>query len=292
MTAIEAMEPGEPARRRNTGWMQDKHALPTDMVSTSPDDEAGAFYRSAMQALKGADIPFLVGGAFALEPYTGIKRYTKDFDIFVRSAHVTQALAALEEAGYRTELTFPHWLGKAHSGDFFVDVIFGSGNGEAAVDDLWFDNAVQANVLGISVLIYPPEEAIWSKSFVMERERYDGADIAHILRACAADMDWQRLLSRYGSKWRLLLSYLVLFGFIYPGESDKIPAWVMQELMGRLQGEIDVAPPSEKVVQGTLISREQFLIDVDEWGYRDGRLPPTGNMSPEDIAYWSRAIGM
>jgi hypothetical protein len=82
-----------------------------------------------------------------------------------------------------------------------------------------------------------------------------------------------------------------LFGFIYPGERDKIHASVLQELMGRLQGEIDTPLPSEKVVQGTLISREQFLLDVDEWGYRDGRLPPTGNLSPEDIAYWSKAIG-
>jgi hypothetical protein len=242
MTAIEAMEPGEQARRQKVSWMYDKDEQPTEMASPSPDEEAHAFYRSAMQALKGADIPFLVGGAFALEPYTGIKRYTKDFDIFVRAEHVTRALAALEEAGYRSELTFPHWLGKAYCGDFFVDIIFGSGNGEAKVDEMWFEHAVQANVLGIPTLIYPPEEAIWSKSFVMERERYDGADIAHLIRACAADLDWHRLLSRYGSKWRLLFSYLILFGFIYPGERDKIPAWLMQELMGRLQGEIGTTP--------------------------------------------------
>jgi Uncharacterised nucleotidyltransferase len=291
MTAIEAMGPGGRGRGRKAVWIADNEESPVQMVSTSPDDEARNFYRSAMQALIGADIPFLVGGAFALERYTGIKRYTKDFDIFVRSKHITQALAALEEAGYRSELTFPHWLGKAHHGNLFVDIIFGSGNGEARVDDLWFEHAVQADVLGMPVLIYPPEEAIWSKSFVMERERYDGADIAHLLRICAEKLDWQRLVMRYGSKWRLLLSYLVLFGFIYPAERNKIPAWVMRDLLGRLQGELDVAPPPEKVVQGTLISREQFLIDVDEWGYRDGRLPPSGNMSPEDIAYWTGAIG-
>jgi hypothetical protein len=65
----------------------------------------------------------------------------------------------------------------------------------------------------------------------------------------------------------------------------------MRELLGRLQVELDAPPPTEKVVQGTLISREQFLIDVDEWGYRDGRLPPTGHMTSEDIAYWTEAIG-
>ena len=45
------------------------------------------------------------------------------------------------------------------------------------------------------VLLAPPEEMIWSKAFVCERERYDGADVNHLLRACGRQMDWQRLLA-------------------------------------------------------------------------------------------------
>jgi hypothetical protein len=33
------------------------------------------------------------------------------------------------------------------------------------------------------------EEVIWSKAFVTERERYDGADIMHVLLACAETLD-------------------------------------------------------------------------------------------------------
>ncbi len=58
---------------------------------------------------------------------------------------------------------------------------------------------------------------IWSKAFIMERERYDGADIAHLILACGRDLDWRRLLGRFGRRWRVLLSHLVLFGFVYPG---------------------------------------------------------------------------
>jgi hypothetical protein len=47
-------------------------------------------------------------------------------------------LATLSASGCETELPFPHWLGKARCGDDFVDVIFSSGNGVAAVDDEWF----------------------------------------------------------------------------------------------------------------------------------------------------------
>ncbi len=89
--------------------------------------------------------------------------------------------------GYRTESRFPHWLGKAHSGDDFVDIIFSSGNGVATVDDDWFAHAVGRGVLGLAVQLCPVEETIWSKAFVMERERYDGADVAHILPPCAED---------------------------------------------------------------------------------------------------------
>jgi len=293
MVAIKAMKPAEQAKRRYKSNSRKKVCRPVasgEPLESVPDNEARAFYRSAMEVLAAAKIPFLVGGAFALERYTGIRRYTKDFDIFVRPKHMARSLAALEKAGYRIEVTASHWLGKAWSDSLFVDIIFSSGNGEATVDDQWFDNACKAEVLGMPVLICPPEEMIWSKSFVMERERYDGADIAHLLRVCAPTLNWRRLISRYGDKWRVLFSYLVLFGFIYPDERDKIPAWVMRRLLSRLEKELETPPPSDKVVQGTLISREQFLTDVSDWGYRDGRLPPTGNMSPEQIGHWTEAI--
>ena len=292
MSTLEATAPKE-QRSSHQQQKQSKNGSDTECSTGTIvlDADACKFYRNAMQTLIEAEIPFLVGGAFSLERYTGISRYTKDFDIFVRPAHKQVALDALENAGYRTEMTFAHWLGKAYSGDLFVDIIFSSGNGEATVDDAWFEYAQATDVLGTQVKICPPEETIWSKSFVMERERYDGADVAHLLRSCAEDLDWDRLLFRFGSRWRVLFSYLVLFGFIYPSEHDKIPPWVIRELMGRLKDEIETPPSKNKVVQGTLISREQFLIDVQEWGYRDGRLLPNGNMTSEQIACWTEAIG-
>ncbi len=46
--------------------------------------EAQAFYRKAIHVLHGANVPFMMGGAYALAQYTGVIRHTKDFDIFVR----------------------------------------------------------------------------------------------------------------------------------------------------------------------------------------------------------------
>ena len=40
--------------------------------------------------------------------------------------------------------------------------------------------------------------------------------------------------------------------------------------------------------QGTLLSRSQYLVDVEERGYRDARVEPRGNMSPGDVERWKR----
>ena len=108
----------------------------------------------------------------------------------------------------------------------------------------------------------------------MERERYDGADIAHLLRACAERLDWSRLLERFDSHWRVLLSHLVLFGFVYPYERGRIPPFVMDTLLGRLQGEAQPPPAAGRLCQGTLLSRVQYATDLDRWGYEDVRLLP------------------
>ena len=175
------------------------------------------------------------GGAYAFERYTGIGRHTKDFDLFIHPRDVQPALDTLRAAGCDTKLCFPHWLGKAHCGEDVVDLIFSSGNGVALVDDLWFQHSVTEHVLDVPVRLIPAEEMIWSKAFVMERERFDGADVAHILRACAETLDWPRLLQRFDGYWRVLLQHLVMFGFIYPSERARIPAAVLRELMSRLE---------------------------------------------------------
>jgi hypothetical protein len=254
------------------------------------DPASREFYQRVMGLLAERQLDYLVGGAYSFARYTGIERHTKDFDIFVRPADAPRILASMEEAGYETELTFPHWLGKVRSGDNFIDVIFSSGNGVARVDDVWFTHAVPETVLEMPVLLCPPEETIWSKGFVMERERYDGADVAHLLRATASTLNWQRLLARFNSHWRVLLSHLILFGFAYPGERNLIPAWVLEQLLDLARQELRANHAPQELCQGTLFSRAQYLVDIEHWGYRDARLAPGGGMSQRDIDGWTAAI--
>ena len=174
--------------------------------------------------LNRSGVPYMVGGTYAFQYYAGISRTTKDFDIFVRPRDVQRVLDVLTRAGFKTEIAFSHWLAKAHHGDKFIDVIYSSGNGVAEVDDEWFAHAVDEEVLGVPVKLCPAEEMIWSKALIMERERYDGADVAHLFRHCSGLLNWDRLVRRFGNNWRVLLSHIVLFGFIYPGERALIPS--------------------------------------------------------------------
>ena len=253
------------------------------------DDRTKNFYRHAMCVLAEADVPFLVGGAYAFARYAAIVRHTKDFDVMVRPEDSERALAALEKAGYDTDLTFPHWLGKAYCADAFVDIIFRSGNGIGIVDDEWFEHAEDDVVIDMPVKLVAPEEMIWHKAFVMERERFDGADVAHLLRERADKLDWDRMIKRFDEHWRVLFGHLIFVGYVYPGERNRIPAKVMKELLGRVEREMR-EDDDEKTCRGTLISREQYLIDVGEWGYHDARLGKNGTMSKREVAHWTAAI--
>lgn len=254
------------------------------------DPQTEAFYRDVLQTLNAAGVPYLVGGAYAFACFTGIERHTKDLDLFIHRRDFDRVADALKDGGYEAEMTYSHWLAKVHRGDTFVDLIFSSGNGVAEVDDEWFEHASQAEVLGVPVRISPPEEMIWSKAFIMERERYDGADVAHLFHDRAGQMDWHRLLRRFGPHWRVLFSHLVLFGFVYPAERDRIPAWVMSECLLRLRRELLTEPVDDKLCGGTLLSREQYLADVEQQGYQDLREQPLGPMTPEQIEAWTAAI--
>jgi hypothetical protein len=247
-----------------------------------PTSPAHDFYRHVMEALNDARLPFLVGGGFALGQYTAVQRDTKDFDIFVRREEYDPIMKVLAQAGFDTELTFPHWLGKASCQHGYVDVIFNSGNGVAYVDDGWFKHATPGQVFGVDVLLCPVEETIWSKAFIM--------DIMHLILGHAEHLDWARILVRFGPHWRVLFSHLCLFGFIYPSERDRIPEWVMTGLMDRLDHELRTPPPIEKTCQGTLLSREQYLPDVQRWGLTDARHTNASSMTPDDVVLWTKAI--
>jgi hypothetical protein len=261
--------------------------MATPDLHWTDDVAANQFYAEVMRALRAGGVPFLVGGTYALERHAGFSRGTKDLDLFVDVDDWPRLVRALGSCGFETELTFPHWLGKVFGEGRMVDFVFAGGNGLARVDRRWFEHGVPAEVCGEQVLICAAEELIWSKSFVMERERFDGADVLHLLRASGSTLDWHRLLRNYGEHWRVLLAHVVLFGFVYPHDLAAVPSWVVADLCARAVAERPLTG-SPRLCRGTLLSREQYLVDVMGWGYQDARLLQ-GTMTEGDVRLWTDA---
>jgi hypothetical protein len=132
---------------------------------------------------------------------------------------------------------------------------------------------------------------IWQKSFIMERHRFDGSDVIHLLSACGETLHCDRLVSRFGSYWPVLLVHLILWQFTYPTHRAASLQRVMAGLLTRVAERPDL--PGEAwvdgipICRGPLLSLLDYLPAVQTGGYRDARLPPTGRMTAADIAHWT-----
>ena len=220
--------------------------------------ESMAFYKEALQLLNSSGIDYMLGGGFAMCHYTGIFRDTKDLDVFCKPNDHTKILKHFSEHGYEVQLTDVRWLAKLFKGDYFIDIIFDTVNNICTVDDSWFENAPQGEFVGEPVRFMGAEELVWCKCFVQNRERYDGADINHILLKYGDRLNWKKLLQRIDRHWHLLLSHLILFQFVYPYDfRNIIPRWLFDELMARCNEQYDLPSPVVRVCRGPIIDNTQ-----------------------------------
>lgn len=239
------------------------------IVTEEQKREAHAFYKEALEGLNECGAPYMLGGAFAMFHHTGIYRDTKDLDVFCRSIDYPKIMKYFSDRGYRTELTDVRWLAKVFKGEYFIDLIFDTVNNICTVDDGWLEHASKGEFAGLPVLFLSAEELIWCKIYVQNRERFDGADVNHVMLKTGQKLDWKRLLSRFEQHWHLLLSTVILFQFVYPSDfNEVIPRWVFDELMRRAHEQYDIPPSVAKICRGPIIDQTQYHVDIREWNYK------------------------
>jgi hypothetical protein len=261
-----------------------------------PEVERGV-YKKAMTALNMAGVPFVISGLYAVYEYTGIYRETKDLDLFFEPRHLLDAASALKDAGFSTRLSESHWLAKAFFEGKQVDLIFGMGNGIALIDENWYRYSRAAILAGMAVRVAAPEDLIFHRLFVAERHRSDVADIMHLILCRGDELDWDRLLFRLHTHWRLLLAQVLLFDYVYPGHRNRVPDRVRDDLLARATAETgQLGEP--QACHGTLLSRFSYSIDVNDWGFRDLRseavrgsrqIPIIREIAASDV--WDEKIG-
>jgi hypothetical protein len=130
------------------------------------------------------------------------------------------------------------------------------------------EHAHPATIVGVKTKVLALEELLASKLFVIRRERFDGADVAHIIYATRGGLEWERVLGLAGEHWEILLWSLVLFRYVYPAQAGYVPQWLWQALLARLMREV-ASPDPKARFRGSLVDDKMFAIDVKEWGLED-----------------------
>src|SRR5436309_15981211 len=134
--------------------LPDGATLTSSIPAAIPPKQEG-LYREVLSILEGRHVPYAVAGAFALQQHTGICRYTKDLDIFLRSEDVAKALGHLREHAFECEICDPVWLAKANRDELIVDLITGMRIAKITVDFSWSELADAALIVYITNRVLP-----------------------------------------------------------------------------------------------------------------------------------------
>jgi hypothetical protein len=250
----------EQRRREDSAKVTVSSSLPP---AFAPEQELA--FRDSLALMSASGLPYAVSGAFALHEHTGIWRNTKDLDLFLPTEHLLPALEQFKQHNFETEVRDPIWLGKAWRDGYFIDLITGMSNAIIQVDQSWIDRTVPADILGLEVPVLSAEELIASKIFVTRRERFDGADVAHLIYATRDSLDWDRVFQLVGEHWEILLWSLIFYRYIYPRHANEVPRRVWHHLLVKFENAL-MNPNLDAPFRGSLIDENMFAIDVQEWG--------------------------
>ena len=240
--------------------------------------------------LNRCGVPYLVGGTYAFRYYAGICRTTKDFDIFARPRDVDRVLDVL--AAVASERRWPFITGlRRHT----------------TAKNSWTSSSTQAMASLTSIMsglprrgrnragrrrqVAPAEEMIWTKAPIMERSADDGADVAHLLRHSSARGLGNTPRATFRAALAGALSHLHSVRLHLPWRTLVDPVCPHQGAHEPRPGRARRAHTRQQGGPGHgLLSRAQYLVDVEEWGYEDARLQPRSSMTPEQIAEWTAGI--
>jgi hypothetical protein len=183
---------------------------------------------------KQRGLRFAVSGGFATSFYSALWRNTKDLDFCVLPRDRDAMVQVTRDAGLHDlhdEKPYDRgWIYRATERGIIADIIWQLANYRGEVDEAWVDAGPEVTIHGETLRLVPPEEMIWSKIYVVQRERCDFPDIVNILYACGAELDWPCLLERLRGEERLLASVLSIFAWLAPGRANLIPEAVWQKL--------------------------------------------------------------
>lgn len=231
-------------------------------------DEQWAVYLAVIRGARRRGVPFALGGAFGYATYTGDWRNTKDLDLFVvpedRHAMIDILFSEGLDDYYPRARYDRRWLYRGCRGDTIVDIIWAMANQRAQVDRHWFAAARTVELRGEPMLVIPPEEMLWQKIYILQRDRCDWPDVLNVIYAQGPALDWAHLLDRMEQDWPLLAGLLALFSWLSPARAQALPEWLWDRL--RLPATNGENPPDVDTARVCLLDNRPWF--------------PTANIDP------------
>lgn len=197
------------------------------------DPSQWALYKAVIQEAQRRGAPFAVGGGLAAMTYAGQWRDTKDLDLYILRRDRDELIGATKDLGlhdyYEKQPYDREWIYRSYNGDCIIDLMWAMANQRAQVDESWFQGA-QVETDGVRFRLLAPEEALWSKLYVLQRDRSDWPDILNLLYGVGPEINYRRVLCNLGSDAPLLAGVLVLFAWLCPARALQFPDWLWKEL--------------------------------------------------------------
>jgi hypothetical protein len=197
-------------------------------------DEQWQVYQKVITEARRRNIEFSLGGAFAVATYTGRWRNTKDLDFYVLPEKREEMVASIYEAGlqdYFDVLPYDrNWIFRGYEGENIVDAIWAMPNQRTEVDASWVTDGPEVTIRGETFRIVPPEEMIWGKIYVLQKERCDWPDVFNMIHSHGPELDWAHLINRLGDDIPLLRGVLSVFSWLSPKRSWELPDWLFESL--------------------------------------------------------------
>jgi hypothetical protein len=222
--------------------------------------EEWLFHRKVVESLRRREIRFTVGGGFAFSAYSGRWRNTKDLDLFILPSDRESAILTVTDAGfsdYFEQLPYdPAWIYRGYREGHIVDLIWAMANHSTFVDENWLGSSRSIMVHGLELPLVPVEELIYSKLYVLQRERCDWPDLFNIIYRQSERLDWERLINCVGNDAPLLGAVMRVFAWLCPEPAAALPRWIWERLC--------VLPPDAAPGRG--VDRGRIaMIDTRDW---------------------------
>jgi hypothetical protein len=243
------------------------------MSLTDPmDADQSALTRAVLTAVNEMGVPYVLGGAFAVNRHGGPWRNTKDLDLFVPPEDRQRVVHVLTELGFSDYYSvWPYdreWIYRAQKGNKIVDVIWQSANKVGVVDPTWRERASSGEVAGAPTWFASAEDLIWLKAFIVQRERCDWPDILNLIAASEGRLDWDWLLERFGPHWLLLQSVIHLFDWTCPQYAQYVPAAIRHVLARRAwcggRGDAEMEAEEEESCRWRLLDSRPWFVEAAE----------------------------